>query len=151
MKYIPFTLLFFSFLGFGQEKYPKNYFRSPLDIPLVLSGTFGELRSNHFHSGIDIKTQGKEGLQAYAIADGYVSRIKISQYGFGKAIYITHPNGYTAVYAHLSKYADEIEKYVKEYQYSRKKNTLWKSLFKGKSISCKKRRCYSLYWRYWRF
>ena len=53
MKYIPFTLLFLSFLGFGQEKYPKNYFRSPLDIPLVLSGTFGELRSNHFHSGID--------------------------------------------------------------------------------------------------
>ena len=123
MKYIPFTLLFLSFLGFGQDKYPKNYFRSPLDIPLILSGTFGELRSNHFHSGIDIKTRGKEGLNAYAVADGYVSRIKIAQFGFGKAIYITHPNGYTSVYAHLSKYADAIEKYVKEYQYKTKKNT----------------------------
>lgn len=138
MKYIPLTLLFFSFLGFGQEKYPKNYFRSPLDIPLVLSGTFGELRSNHFHSGIDIKTQGKEGLQAYAIADGYVSRIKITQFGFGKAIYIKHPNGYTAVYAHLSKYADEIEKYVKEYQYSRKKNTFGNLYLKENQFPVKK-------------
>jgi murein DD-endopeptidase MepM/ murein hydrolase activator NlpD len=110
-----------SFLGFSQEKYPTDYFRSPLDIPIILSGTFGELRSNHFHSGLDIKTQGKQGLNVYAAAEGYVSRIKVSQYGFGKAIYITHPNGYTTVYAHLSKYAAEIEKYVKNIQYKKKK------------------------------
>ena len=138
MKYIPFTLLFFSFLGFGQEEYPKDYFRSPLDIPLVLSGTFGELRSNHFHSGIDIKTRGKEGLKAYAVADGYVSRIKIVQYGFGKAIYIRHPNGYTSVYAHLSKYADAIEKYVKKYQYKTKKNTAGNLYLKENQFPVKK-------------
>ena len=112
-------LLFVTLLSFSQEKYPKDYFRKPLNIPIILSGTFGELRSNHFHSGIDIKTQGKEGLNVYAAAEGYVSRIKVSQYGFGKAIYITHPNGFTTVYAHLSKYADKIEKYVKSIQYKK--------------------------------
>ncbi|WP_299060559.1 M23 family metallopeptidase [uncultured Polaribacter sp.] len=117
----PFWLfLFFStFSIFSQEKYPQDYFRSPLNIPTILSGTFGELRSNHFHSGIDIKTQGKEGLNIYAAADGYVSRIKVAQFGFGKAIYINHPNGFTTVYAHLSKYADEIEKYIKKVQYQK--------------------------------
>lgn len=119
-------LLFLSFslitsIYFSQEKYPTNFFRPPLDIPLILSGTFGELRSNHFHSGIDIKTQGKQGLKIYSAADGYVSRIKVSQYGFGKAIYITHPNGYTTVYAHLSKYAGEIEKYVRAIQYNKER------------------------------
>ena len=138
MKYIPFTLLFLSFLGFGQEKYTKNYFRSPLDIPLILSGTFGELRSNHFHSGIDIKTQGREGLNTYAVADGYVSRIKIAQFGFGKAIYITHPNGYTSVYAHLSKYSGDIEKYVKEYQYKKKKYTTGNLYLKEHQFPVKK-------------
>ena len=115
------VLLFVTFINFSQEKYPKNYFRKPLNIPIVLAGTFGELRSNHFHSGVDIKTQGKEGLNVYAAAEGYVSRIKVSQYGFGKAIYITHPNGFTTVYAHLSKYADKIEKYVKTIQYKKER------------------------------
>ena len=116
------SIIFFflyTFLLFSQEKYPKDYFRSPLHIPVILAGTFGELRNNHFHSGIDIKTQGKEGLQVLATADGYVSRIKIQQFGYGKAIYITHPNGYTTVYGHLSKFADEIEKYVKDIQYKK--------------------------------
>ena len=115
------VLLFVTFINFSQEKYPKNYFRKPLNIPIVLAGTFGELRSNHFHSGVDIKTQGKEGLNVYAAAEGYVSRIKVSQYGFGKAIYITHPNGFTTVYAHLSKYADKIEKHVKTIQYKKER------------------------------
>ncbi len=101
----------------GQATYPKDYFRAPLDIPLLLSGTFGELRSNHFHSGTDIKTQQREGLKAYATAGGYISRIKISPWGYGKALYITHPNGYTSVYAHLQKFAPEIEAYIKERQY----------------------------------
>ena len=122
MKHIA-TLLFLvvTFITFSQEKYPQNYFRNPLDIPIVLAGSFGELRSNHFHAGIDIKTQGREGLPVYAVADGYVSRIKVQQFGYGKAIYITHPNGYTSVYGHLQKFADEIEAYVKSVQYKKEK------------------------------
>ncbi|MGB1042993.1 MAG: M23 family metallopeptidase [Tenacibaculum sp.] len=115
-----FFLLFF-FIGNAQKKYPKDYFSSPLKIPIILSGTFGELRSNHFHSGIDIKTQGKEGIPIYAPADGYVSRIKVAQYGFGKALYIEHPNGYTTVYAHLKRYESKIQHYVKNIQYQKKK------------------------------
>ncbi|ARV05434.1 peptidase M23 [Polaribacter sp. SA4-10] len=120
-RYLLLMLLFVTFINFSQKKYPKKYFRNPLNIPIVLAGTFGELRNNHFHSGVDIKTQNKEGLNVYAAADGYISRIKVSQYGFGKAIYITHPNGFTTVYAHLSKYADKIEKYVKTIQYKKEK------------------------------
>ncbi|MFL0123570.1 M23 family metallopeptidase, partial [Tenacibaculum maritimum] len=107
MKYclFVFLVLFITPFSFSQESYPKNYFDSPLKIPTILSGTFGELRNNHFHSGIDIKTQGKEGIKIYAPANGYVSRIKVSQWGFGKALYISHPNGYTTVYAHLKSYA----------------------------------------------
>ncbi len=97
----------------------ETSFRSPLDIPLVLSGTFGELRSNHFHSGIDIKTQGKEGLKVYAVEDGYVSRIKLSHWGYGKAVYITHPNGYTSVYGHLSGLNAKIDAYIRKIQYQR--------------------------------
>ncbi|CEN45715.1 hypothetical protein CCAN2_1630017 [Capnocytophaga canimorsus] len=81
-----------------------------MDIPLLLSGNFGELRNNHFHAGLDFKTQGREGLSVYAAAQGYVSRIKVGLYGYGKVIYITHPNGYTSVYAHLQKFSPEIEK-----------------------------------------
>ncbi|REE81875.1 peptidase M23-like protein [Lutibacter oceani] len=99
--------------------YPANYFNNPLEIPLFLSGTFGELRSNHFHSGLDIKTEGREGLNVVTAAAGYVSRIKISHWGYGKAIYITHPNGYTSVYAHLKKFNKKIEAYVKKQQYAK--------------------------------
>lgn len=109
--------LLMSSLGFTQKNHPKDYFISPLDIPLNMSGTFGELRNNHFHSGIDFKTQQKEGLNVLATADGYVSRIKVSAWGYGKALYITHPNGYTTVYAHLQKYSPEIEAYIKQRQY----------------------------------
>ena len=104
---------------FSQSEYPQDYFRSPLDIPIVLAGTFAELRSNHFHSGLDIKTKRVEGLKIYGIADGYVSRIKIEHFGYGKALYITHPNGYTSVYAHLQKFSPEIEAYVKKQQYKK--------------------------------
>lgn len=101
----------------AQDNYPKDYFKSPLDIPLYLSGSFGELRSNHFHTGLDFKTQQKEGLNVYASAEGYVSRIKISTFGYGKAIYITHPNGYTTVYGHLKKAAATIEAYIRDNHY----------------------------------
>jgi len=101
----------------AQSNIPKDYFGKPLDIPLILSGSFGELRSNHFHSGLDIKTQQRTGLPVYAPADGYVSRIKVGHYGYGKALYIKHPNGYSTVYAHLERYAGKIQDYVKKQQY----------------------------------
>ncbi|GIJ94155.1 peptidase M23 [Capnocytophaga stomatis] len=100
--------------------FAQTDFASPLDIPLLLSGNFGELRPNHFHAGVDFKTQGREGLNIYAIKEGYVSRIKVGAYGYGKALYITHPNGYTSVYAHLQKFAPAIEAYIKKRQYARK-------------------------------
>ena len=117
MKACTFLILLVVSFCNAQTPYPQDYFTSPLDITLVLSGTFAELRSNHFHSGLDMKTQGKEGFKTYAAAAGYVSRIKISRYGYGKAVYITHPNGYTTVYAHLQKFAPTIEAYVKKQQY----------------------------------
>jgi len=117
-----FTSTIFLFLGiilFAQDTIPTNYFRSPLGIPLYLAGNFGELRSNHFHSGLDMKTQGREGFNIYAAAEGYVSRIKISPWGYGKTIYIDHPNGYTTVYAHLKSFKGKISKLIKEYQYKK--------------------------------
>lgn len=102
-----------------QAQHPKDFFRSPLDIPLFLSGNFGEIRSNHFHSGLDIKTQGVENKPVYAPADGYVSRIKIQAGGYGKALYITHANGYTTVYGHLNSYTENIATYLKEQQYKK--------------------------------
>lgn len=95
-------------------------FISPMDIPLYLSGNFGELRSNHFHTGIDIKTQGKSGIPVKAVADGHVFRIKISPSGYGNALYIKHPNGYSTVYAHLSKFSDAITQAVRKEQYKQK-------------------------------
>lgn len=99
--------------------YPTNYFNRPLDIPLLLSGTFGELRTSHIHAGLDLKTQQKEGLNVMAAAEGYISRIKISLFGYGKVLYITHPNGYTTVYAHLKKFNKKIEAYIKKHQYQK--------------------------------
>ncbi len=117
--FLTFIVLILYFTCFSQDSIPKNYFQSPLGIPLYLAGNFGELRSNHFHSGIDIKTQGKEGFKVYASADGFVSRVKISPWGYGKTIYIDHPNGYTTVYAHLQKYKEAIAKEIKKYQYQK--------------------------------
>ncbi|MGB7785987.1 MAG: M23 family metallopeptidase [Salinimicrobium sp.] len=113
------VFLIFSLKSFSQYKVPENYFDDPLDIPLVLAGSFGELRSNHFHSGLDIKTQQHEGLPVHAAAEGFVSRINISHYGYGKALYIQHPNGYTTVYGHLRNFSPEIEAYVQKKQYEK--------------------------------
>jgi murein DD-endopeptidase MepM/ murein hydrolase activator NlpD len=136
--YLLFLIVFVHFLSFSQEKYPQGYFRSPVDIPIYLSGSFGELRSNHFHAGLDIKTQGKEGLPVFVVADGYVSRIKVQQYGYGKAIYITHPNGFTSVYGHLSKFSDDIEKYVKTVQYKKENYETGNLFFKEDKFPVKK-------------
>lgn len=120
-RFILLICFLYSFASFSQKNYPTDYFRSPLDIPIILSGTFGELRSNHFHAGMDIKTQRRNGLKIYATADGYVSRIKVALWGYGKVIYVTHPNGYTTVYAHLSKFGDGIQEYVKNIQYKKQR------------------------------
>ena len=101
-----------------------------MDIPVVVAGTFGELRSNHFHSGIDLKTQQKEGIPILAPANGYIYRIKVAQYGFGKVLYVKHPSGFTTVFAHLQRFAPKIQKYVKSIQY-KKKSYYTGNLFPG--------------------
>ena len=93
----------------------QNYL-PPLDIPLILSSNFGELRKDHFHSGIDIKTHGIIGYPVRAIEDGYVSRIKISAGGYGRVIYIDHPDGNTSVYAHLSRFSPKLQKFIEQKQ-----------------------------------
>lgn len=95
-------------------------FQAPLKIPMYLSGNFGEIRSDHFHSGIDIKTQGSIGHHVFAIEAGYVSRIKVQANGYGKSIYIAHPNGFTSVYGHLDRYNGKVAAYVKAKQYERR-------------------------------
>lgn len=119
MKFYSVFLFFYSFV-FAQVQYPKDYFRPPLDIPMQLSGNFGELRPNHFHAGFDLKTNQREGLNVYAVADGYVSRIKISTFGNGKCIYITHPNGFTTVYGHLQTTVGPIQEYIHKKHYQEK-------------------------------
>jgi hypothetical protein len=115
--------LLFCFLSFlnlhAQVKtaYPQGCFINPLDIPLALAGNFGELRGNHFHAGFDFRTNGEEGYPVKAVADGYVSRIKVSAYGYGNALYITHNNGYVSVYGHLKQYDSLIAVYIKNKQY----------------------------------
>ena len=100
----------------AQNKSSYPVYPDPVKIPIYLSATFGELRNNAFHAGVDIKTGGEIGKKVYAVADGYVSRIGVSPYGYGNAVYITHNDGYTSVYAHLEKFNDKIGKYVKQKQ-----------------------------------
>ena len=114
---ILFFLLIFPLLIQAQSKYPMDYFQAPVDFRMMLSGTFGELRAGHFHSGMDIKTGGVSGKNVYAVADGYISRIKVSATGFGKTLYVTHPNGFVSVYAHLSRFNKTIEPYIKAKHY----------------------------------
>ena len=112
-----FLLLIISLQLAAQGYIPQNYFIPPVDIKIYLSGTFAELRTDHFHSGMDIRTGEVEGLNIYAIADGYVSRIKVTPGGYGKALYITHPNGYVSVYGHLQQYNTILNEYVYNQQY----------------------------------
>ena len=110
-----FCLLTFSIAGISQ-----TIGTPPVKIPMLLSANFAELRSNHFHSGIDIKIQGKIGLPLYSFDDGYISRISVSPSGYGKALYIVHSNGYTTVYGHLDGFFNEADAYLKKYQYDNK-------------------------------
>jgi Peptidase family M23 len=108
-------------IGIGQifepVAYPKGYFRNPLNIPIDLAGNFGEMRPNHYHMGFDLKTQHRENLPVYAAAAGYIAHVKIEPGGFGRAIYINHPNGYTTVYGHLNAFTPALDAYIKEQQY----------------------------------
>ncbi len=115
---LTFCLLFFPISVFSQVKnYPQGYFRNPLNIPMQLVANFGELRANHWHMGLDIRTMKRENLSVYAAADGYISKVKIEPGGFGRAIYINHPKGYTTLYAHLNNFSPALENYVKTEQY----------------------------------
>jgi Membrane proteins related to metalloendopeptidases len=113
--------LFFLLLSFlssssqtrGDIKYPQGYFANPLNIPMSLSANFGELRPNHWHMGLDIKTDQKENYPVFASADGYVSHIGIRPQSFGKFIIINHPNGYSTLYAHLNEFYPCIRKICK--------------------------------------
>ena len=120
--------LLLPFAALTQNTFPK--YGKPVDIPIYLSATFAELRPNHLHAGIDIKTQAVEGKKVYAVADGYVSRIGVSPYGYGNVLYITNYDGYTSVYGHLQRFNGEIAKCVKDYQYANK--TFAAQIYPGK-------------------
>jgi len=111
--------VFSSLYAAAQLKLDTLGWKPPVRIPIYLSGNFAELRSGHFHAGLDIKTQGKEGFRVYAVKDGYVSRIKVSPTGYGHALYINHPDGYTSVYGHLLEYNIQIGRYVRDAQYKK--------------------------------
>lgn len=108
----------------GVKRVPAGYYRNPLDIQMRLSGNFGGLRQNHFHSGIDIRTASVEGKAVYAAADGYVSRIGIVPTGYGRVLYVAHPNSTTTVYGHLQRFTDKIETYVADYRYAHKQHSV---------------------------
>ena len=99
------------------KRYPKGYFRWPLNLKPEIVANLGELRNNHWHMGLDIRTDQKVNQLVYAAAGGYISRIRIEPFGFGRAIYINHPNGLTTLYAHLNDFNPALEKYVGEQQY----------------------------------
>lgn len=106
---------------FSTNKYPLVDFRAPLAIvPPALAGSFGELRTNHFHSGMDYRTNQRQGYPVYAIADGYISRLRVQNSGFGLALYLNHLNGYTSVYGHLQRFSPKIAQQVKTIQYQKK-------------------------------
>lgn len=100
------------------QNYPQGYFRHPLNIPMELVANFGEIRTNHWHMGLDIRTQQRENLPVYAAADGYVIRAMVEPGGFGQAIYIAHPNGFTTLYAHMNAFFPALQEHVVNQQYA---------------------------------
>ncbi|HVU83715.1 MAG TPA: M23 family metallopeptidase, partial [Puia sp.] len=106
---------------FQPVSYPKTEFRNPLSIPISLSANFGELRSNHYHMGLDIRTRHQVNLPVHAAADGDIYRIKVEPFGFGQAIYILHHNGYVTLYAHLNAFFPALASWVKEKQYEQER------------------------------
>jgi len=135
MKYLKTIIILLSIVLFfqaasSQENLNNSYFLAPVNITMLLSGNFAEIRSDHFHSGIDIKTQGVIGHEIYAAAEGYISRVNISSGGFGNALYLAHPNGKTTVYGHLDRFRPDIASYVRKRQYANSKHSL--NIYPGK-------------------
>src|SRR5690242_19399088 len=113
-------VIFFSCTVKAQLKFiPKTYFRWPVSSRIGIVANFGELRSNHWHMGLDVRTDQKVNQPVYAAADGYIAKITVEPFGYGKAIYIRHPNGLTTVYGHLNKYFNKLDSIVTEEQYKR--------------------------------
>jgi len=108
---------------FDQKAYPQNYFQWPVGTAPGIVANFGELRPNHYHMGLDCRTESRVNLPILAAADGYISKINIDPTGFGRALYISHPNGMTTLYSHLNDFSPEIENYIQAQQYKLK---LWK-------------------------
>lgn len=131
---ILFTILFISNIYFLNSQ--EIDFHSPIDAPFDLSGTFGEFRSR-FHTGIDFKSRGVQGQKIFSIEDGYVSRIEVNNYGYGKVLYIDHPNGYTSVYAHLRNFSPELNEYIKSELYKSQSNSIKKFPKKNELIISK--------------
>lgn len=113
---------------FSRPQYQKDYYVWPVDGIKAIVANFGELRSNHYHMGLDCRTEQKENLPILAAADGYIAKVKIEPWGFGRAIYIHHPNGHTSLYAHLNDFYPELENYIKEQQYKQKSWALFLDL-----------------------
>ena len=120
--------LFSILFALNSQEYNLN---SPIDLPLNLSGTFGEFRSSHFHYGLDVTTNKKPGYNVYSIDSGSVVRINVSTSGYGKALYINHPNGLTSVYAHLKEFSPKIQEYIKTQQYLNKSYSVQKFFNNG--------------------
>ena len=116
MKRYIISLMLFSGISLSAQEKGKAEFVTPLNSPLILSGNFGELRANHFHGGLDFRTQGKTGLPVYSIADGYVSQIDVS-IGSGYMLHVRHKNGYTSIYRHMLGFVHSIANYTEKYQY----------------------------------
>ena len=124
IKHLCFALFLMFQNTYTQDLSNNTKFHPPVDIPMELAGNFAELRSDHFHSGIDIRTQGVTGKNIYSIDKGYVSRIKVQVNGYGRSVYINHPGGFTSVYGHLRSYSPKIDEYVKNHQYKNETHTL---------------------------
>jgi len=119
------VLLFYLSIQLSPKSYSTNVgeddkYRLPLNLPISLSGNYGELRSTHFHSGIDLRVGGVSGAPVYSAMDGYISRISVSPVGYGHALYICHPNGTTTLYGHLMNFTPNVAKWVEEMQYSKR-------------------------------
>ncbi|MCD8173837.1 MAG: peptidoglycan DD-metalloendopeptidase family protein [Alistipes sp.] len=108
----------------GVARAPKDYYRMPMDVPTLLSANFAEARPDHFHSGIDLKTGGVEGEPIYAVADGYISRVFVSHSGYGRALYVVHPNGTTSVYGHMQRFEPEVEEYVNSERHRQRRHNV---------------------------
>ncbi len=132
MRFFKKSFLLFCLLSILFKLNSQEYnLSSPIDLPLNLSGTFGEFRSSHFHYGLDITTNKKSGYKIYSIDSGNIIRIRVSTSGYGKALYIEHSNGLTSVYAHLKEFSPKIQNYIKRQQYLNKSYDIQKFFSEG--------------------